>query len=369
MGKNAILVLQGGGALGAYECGVYKALVPYFERHDYTLSVVAGTSIGAINASLIAKRYHKDKDRGVRALENLWTQRLPTTSLPFFPPLPSLERYNAVWTTLLFGNPHLFWPQFFGWTFFAPPFLGGITQFYHTGAMQITLAELFAPDGKHRGAEPRLIVTAVDVQSGMPKTFDSGQEAITPEDVMGSCALPPWLPEQSHDGRYYWDGGLASNTPLREALNALQAENSHEKLADEYDVFIVALFPRKSHLPKNNWELWSRINQITFGDKTEFDVKGAEAINYYIDFVKAVQKASQELPASSPVKNSIEHAYNKLNKELKDKKRVRLHITRIQREALVEELISREIDFSPRQIETLISQGYRDACQKLMPTG
>jgi NTE family protein len=314
MGKNAILVLQGGGALGAYECGVYKALVPYFEHHDYTLSVVAGTSIGAINASLIATRYYKDKDRGVRALEDLWTQRLPATSVPFFPPLPSFERYNAVWTTLLFGNPRLFSPLFFGWTFLAPPFLGGVTRFYDTEPMRRTLAEQFAPDGRHHGAEPRLIVTAVDVQSGMPKTFDSRQEAITPEDVMGSCALPPWLPEQSDDGRYYWDGGLSSNTPLREALNALQAENSHEKLADEYDVFIVALFPRKSHLPKSNWELWSRINQITFGDKTEFDVKGVDAMNSYIDFVKAAQKTSQELPASSPLKKLIEQEYKELKR-------------------------------------------------------
>jgi hypothetical protein len=84
----------------------------------------------------------------------------------------------------------------------------------------------------------------------------------------------------------------------------------------------------------------------------------------YIDFCKATEKAAQELPAS-PLKDLIE----KENQELKDEKRVRLNITRIQREALAAELISREIDFSPKQIETLIAQGYRDACDKLKQTG
>src|SRR5262245_48537796 len=102
MSTNTILVLQGGGALGAYECGVYKALIPHFEREGYSLSVVAGTSIGAINASVIASRYREDRDRGVGALEELWTERLATPSVPFFPPLPVFEPYNAVWTDLLF---------------------------------------------------------------------------------------------------------------------------------------------------------------------------------------------------------------------------------------------------------------------------
>ena len=365
MPRNAILVLQGGGALGAYECGAYKALVPHLELEGYSLKVVAGTSIGAINASVIATRYHRDKDHGVRALEELWTRRLTTPSLPLFPTLPIFESYNAIWTDLLFGNPHLFSPYFFGWNFFAPIVWGGITQFYDSGAMRKTLTELFAPVGEYRGAEPRLIVTAVDVQSGLPKTFDSGQENITADDVMASCALPPWLPEQFHDGRYYWDGGLSSNTPLREALNVLQHKTPHEGLSDEYHVFIVSLFPRESALPKTNWELWSRINQITFGDKTEFDEIVSGVMNSYIDFVKAALNAAQELPASSPLRELIEREAKEL---IKDQKRVRLNITRIQRQALPEELTSREIDFSPQRIEALISQGYRDTRHELKQT-
>src|SRR5262245_20518393 len=191
MGKDAILVLQGGGALGAYECGVYKVLAPYFKKHGYSLSVVAGTSIGAINAAVIATRYNKDSDHGARALEELWTQRITARSVPFFPPLPVFEPYNAIWTSLLFGNPHLFSPFVFGWNFFAPIFWNNFNQFYDTEAMRRTLEELLAPTGAYKGAEPCLVVTAVDIESGKPVFFDSGRTPVTADEVMASCALPP----------------------------------------------------------------------------------------------------------------------------------------------------------------------------------
>jgi NTE family protein len=362
MGKDAILVLQGGGALGAYECGAYKVLAPYFKKHGYSLSVVAGTSIGAINATVIATRYNKDSDHGARVLEELWTRRLTARSAPFFPPLPLYEPYAAIWTSLLFGNPHLYSPYFFGWTFFAPIFWDKFTRFYDTEAMRKTLEELLAPAGEYKGAEPRLVGTAVDVESGVPKTFDSGQDAVIVDEVMASCALPPWLPHKSCAGHHYWDGGLWSNTPLREALNALQKnETSREKLSEEYDVFIIGVIPQKGKLPKNNWEVWNRINQITFGDKTEYDQMFSKMMNSYLDFVKAAQKASQELPTSSPLKKLIEDEYN----ELRAKGRVRLNIKPIQRQALPGEETSREIDFLGARIETLISQGIRDAHQVL----
>jgi NTE family protein len=364
MGKDAILVLQGGGALGAYECGAYgayKVLAPYFDRHGYSLSVVAGTSIGAINATVIATRYNKDSDRGVRALEHLWTRQLTAPYAPFFPPLPVFDSYNAIWTSLLFGNPHLFSPYFFGWTFFAPIFWDRFIRFYDMETMRRTLEEQLAPAGEYKGAEPRLVVTAVDIESGLPNTFDSGQEAVTVDEVMASCALPPWLPHKSCAGHHYWDGGLSSNTPLREALSALQSETSREKLSEEYDVFIISVIPQKGELPKCNWEVWSRINQITFGDKTEYDERMSNAMNSYLDFVKAAQKASHELPASSPLKKLIEDKY----KELRAEGRVRLNITRIQRQALPGEETSREIDFSGARIEALISQGIGDAHQVL----
>src|SRR5439155_17551248 len=102
MANKVILVLQGGGALGAYECGVYTALAPHFAEQGQTICAVAGTSIGAINASLIALRYQRDKDHGAGALEEFWTTELAAESIPFVP-LAKFQPLNAVWTNLLFG--------------------------------------------------------------------------------------------------------------------------------------------------------------------------------------------------------------------------------------------------------------------------
>jgi NTE family protein len=115
---DVMLILQGGGSLGAYECGVYRALAPWIKEKGHRLSVVAGTSIGAVNASVIASRYG-DADHGVAALTGLW-QSLSEASALFLPPLGSLAGVNAVWTSLLFGNPRMFQPIVPLWTLMPP---------------------------------------------------------------------------------------------------------------------------------------------------------------------------------------------------------------------------------------------------------
>src|SRR5689334_7979190 len=105
---DVILILQGGGSLGAYKCGVYRALAPWIEARGHRLVAVGGTSIGALNAGVITAR-HGDKDHGVAALTGLW-RSLGETSFPFLPPFGSLKSINAVWTSLLFGNIRMFRP-------------------------------------------------------------------------------------------------------------------------------------------------------------------------------------------------------------------------------------------------------------------
>src|SRR5215467_8566102 len=112
---DVILILQGGGSLGAYECGVYRALAPWMQTNGHKLLVVGGTSIGAINASVITAR-HGDADHGVAALTGLWQSMSEESSL-FLPPLESLKSVNAVWTSLLFGSPRMFQPILPFWTF------------------------------------------------------------------------------------------------------------------------------------------------------------------------------------------------------------------------------------------------------------
>jgi NTE family protein len=112
MSTSAILVLQGGGALGAYECGAYKALVPHLKEHGYDLKIVAGTSIGAINASIITLNYGEE-DNGAGILESFWKEDLAIASFTFPYPVPVSEesqRWNSVWMNISNGHPRLFPP-------------------------------------------------------------------------------------------------------------------------------------------------------------------------------------------------------------------------------------------------------------------
>ena len=202
-GAETILILQGGGALGAYECGAYSVLSDRLEG----LSIVAGASVGAINAGLIARNY-RQPDRGVQALEEFWRSlAFPAWSWPAVPFLEYAASAQAALATVFFGNPRLFspsipWPgmTLAGW---AP---------YTTRPMRNTVAK--AMGTYRKGGRPRLIVAAVEVEGGRQVTFDSNTEDITPAHIVASCSLPPGFPPTQIDGRHYWDGALWGDTPL-----------------------------------------------------------------------------------------------------------------------------------------------------------
>ena len=357
MQTQTILILQGGGALGAYECGAYQALAPHLPN----LAVVAGTSMGAINAGLIAHHYH-DADYGAGFLRWFWTEILATTSYSFPLLAGAGRRWNAVWTSILRGHPHLFTPQFGGqlaWVFRAP--VGwSETHFYSTQAMEETLHRYCSPYGPEV-VDPRLIVTAVDVEAGTSKAFDSYREPITAAHLVASGSLPPGFPAKEIGGKLYWDGGLWSNTPLREVLDALQQAGPTE---ERYQVYIIDLFPQQSHLPQTNWEVWQRISEITYADKTKYDWKACNWVNQYIDLVKTLHEQADQLPA--PLRTRVKEEFTKISQQ--EKKRIHLDITIISRSAFPDEqaeYISRDLDFSPERIEELMTQGYRDAAQAL----
>jgi NTE family protein len=347
---KTILILAGGGALGAYECGVYQALAPRLEN----LSVVAGTSIGAINASLIARNYQQKADRGVADLTHFWTEVLANPFLPVFPGPGLWQRWNARWTSLVCGNPHLFTPQL--WNFLAPLFA---TSFYSTQAMEQTLDHYFEGYGP-QGTGPRLIVTALDVEAGTPKAFDSWQERITPAQVVAGSSLPPGFPAKEVAGRFYWDGGLWSNTPLPEVLNVLQAHPAEEP-APAYQVYIVDVFPQQAPLPQTSLEVAQRMADMIFADKTAYESKkAAEWVNRYLQLVRTLHEDyAAQLPPTLAA--DIAREYEQL---LRVDKRVILDITHITRSALRDEVVPSAmsaVDFSPEWIQALIAQGHRDA--------
>jgi NTE family protein len=365
---DVMLILQGGGSLGAYECGVYRALAPWIKEKGHRLSVVAGTSIGAVNASVIASRYG-DADHGVVALTGLW-QSLSEASALFLPPLGSLAGVNAVWTSLLFGNPRMFQPIVPLWTLMPPVTWAPFTAFYDTTPVQKTLSKYFTTLGPHH-ADPRLMLTAVDLRTDKVTTFDSVETAITPRHVLASCSLPPFFPATELDGRSYWDGGLWSNTPMREVLNALQNKPESQGPAplSECLVVLVELFapPNKNPGPiRANWDVWARRDQIIFQNKSEYDFKAASAYNAHIDFVLEARRLLNFVPPSEQVAlKEVAACVDEELAKLKDSRRFRLNIQRIVHENDATGDVSREIDFSPQRIEALIKQGEDNARKRL----
>ena len=224
--KKVALVLQGGGALGSYQAGVYEALA----LSDYLPDWVAGISIGAINAALIAGNA---PERRVQQLRRFW--ETITTPMPGFGtgPLdiwqPWLQKFGAHAATV-FGAPGFFAPRQFGeWFARNKP-----TSYYDTAALKGTLERLVDFDRINAPGEMRLSMGAVNVRTGRFAYFDNAKIEIRAEHVMASGALPPGFPAVEIDGEHYWDGGLVSNTPLAYVLDHVPRRS---RLSFQVDVF------------------------------------------------------------------------------------------------------------------------------------
>jgi NTE family protein len=256
-----VLVLQGGGALGAYQGGVYEALA----AEDLSPQWVAGISIGAVNAALIAGN---PPDKRVEALTEFW--RLASDGpqldfgLPFAPVRAAQSQLNAA-GALMFGVAGFFTPRL------PPPQLQpqgtlAALSYYDTTPLKRTLERLVDFDRLNAG-EVRLSVGAVNVETGNFAYFDSARQTIGPEHIMASGALPPGLPPIEIDGEFYWDGGLVSNTPLDYVLGA----EAHEDLL----IFQVDLFPARGPMPGNLIEAAEREMDIRYSSRTRLNTDQA----------------------------------------------------------------------------------------------
>jgi len=224
--KKVGLVLQGGGALGSYQAGVYEALA----ASPYQPGWVAGISIGAINAAIIAGNA---PGRRVERLRAFWDAiTVPTSLWPAAPdgPLADWQQRASALTSVLFGQPGFFAPRGpHDW--FSPDRL---VSYYDTAALRGTLERLVDFDRINDSREIRLSVGAVNVRTGVFAYFDSDKIAIRPEHVMASGALPPGFPPVEIDGELYWDGGLFSNTPLQYMVDCIPRRS---RLIFQVDVF------------------------------------------------------------------------------------------------------------------------------------
>lgn len=256
--ERKVLVLQGGGALGAYQAGAYAELSAAGLAPDW----VAGISIGAINAAIIAGNA---PSRRVARLRAFWER--VSSVLPSDEPLPgdagrrAYSEFSAAFGAV-FGIPGFFAPRFPPAALRAP---GGpaATSHYDTEPLGRTLADLvdFSLIGE-RGV--RLSVGAVDVETGNFAYFDSDREPLSPAHIMASGALPPGFPPVEIDGRLYWDGGIVSNTPLHYVLE-------EHRSADPVCVFQVDLFSARGPAPRTLAEVAQREKEIRFSSRTRLN--------------------------------------------------------------------------------------------------
>ena len=201
-----VLVLQGGGALGAYQAGVYEAMREVGIEPDW----VIGTSIGAINASLIAG--NKPENRLAR-LREFWSRVEQDATLEAITSLPWVGRELPNWLTLATGVPSFFKPNPFA---FLGPHVSLSTDargYYRTDLLEGTLTDL-VDFPIVQGHSPRLTVGAANVRTAEMRYFDSRESELTARHVMASGALPPAFPAVRIGGELYWDGGVLSNTPV-----------------------------------------------------------------------------------------------------------------------------------------------------------
>lgn len=259
---HTILLLQGGGALGAYQAGVYEGMAEAGIVPDW----VVGISIGAVNSALIAGN---PPERRVERLREWWklvssnpsaAELIPESWVDGFRPLLNHMGFASVAT---FGVPGFFTPRI-PHPWFAPRGSNGAMSVYDTGPMKATLERLVDFDLINH-SQTRISLGAVNVRTGLSTYFDSRQVRIHSDHVRASGALPPGFPPIEIDGEYYFDGGVASNSPLQYVWD--------EKPLTTALIIMVDLFPARGELPTNLDEVQERVKDIQYSSKARMNIE------------------------------------------------------------------------------------------------
>jgi len=283
---HRVLVLQGGGALGPYQAGAYQALVHF----DFEPDWIAGISIGAINAAIIAGN---EPSKRIDRLKEFW--QMVSSGAPWVPvPVTKGDRerslYNETSAALVatFGTPGFFTPRVPP----APLWPKGSPEaqsFYDTAPLRKTLERLVDFD-RINDLKCRLSVGTVGVTTGNFKYFDNVEfkklgKRFGPEHVMASGALPPGFPSIVIDGEHYWDGGIASNTPLDYVLDM--------ETVNDLLIFQVDLFSARGPLPESMLEAAEREKDIRFSSRTRMNTDKNRQIH---NARKAIRDLIDKLP-------------------------------------------------------------------------
>lgn len=332
-----VLILQGGGALGAFECGVVKAL----EEEQIFPDIVAGVSIGALNGAIVAAH----PKHATEALESFWNDLSVATPNWLF---EDARRVAVAAQILTFGVPNFFKPRW------MPPFedfFAPWTSYYDTSPMRRLIAS-YVDFSSLKTSPVRLLVGAVNVATAELEVFDSHVDTLTPDHVLASGSLPPGFSWTVVDGKAYWDGGIVSNSPFDLVADRCGPDGKR--------IFIVDLFSAQSALPGNIVEVLARRDEIVFSERVRSDLRLREMKDAYRSMVKII------LSGLEPKERAKLKQHPRYIQLMGDG--VESSVTRFLRPKEDGEPSSRDYDFSDNAVRRHLANGYTLAKSTLAST-
>lgn len=340
--SQRVLILQGGGAYGAFEYGAVRALAEAGIRPD----IVSGVSIGAFNGAVIAG----NPDRPAEALADFWSD-LSTIS-PIVPD-EHLRRTLATSQIAMFGVQNFFTPRWFQPGFTLDQMPAHWSSLYDMSPARNLLSK-YVDFSKLADSPVRLLVSAVDIETSELVIFDSYAEALTPEHILASGSLPPGFQWTTIGGRHYWDGGIVSNSPLDIVIERCGATGKQ--------VFIIDLFPgKRTHLPGNLMEVLMRRDEILYAERIRSDTRTERTLR---DFRHLVAEVQADLPPETLRRLKSDPRYIQLMGE-----DAPMQVTRIVRENNGDDGDLRDYDFSAPTLKQLADAGYAMARKAIRKPG
>jgi NTE family protein len=330
-----VLVFQGGGALGAYQAGVYHALHEAGVEPDW----IIGTSIGAINASIIAGNEFQNR---LPRLEEFW-RRVAHKSLWHSAFVwPQVSQSFAYWNTLRSGIPGFFEPNPFAFLGTHVPLGTDRAAYYSTAPLEKTLCELVDFSLINR-CKPRLTVGAANVRTSQMRYFDGREQEINVKHILASGALPPAFPAVRIDGELYWDGGILSNTPTE----AIFDDNPRRSSL----IFAVHMWHPTGREPATMWEVFHRQKDIQYSSRVASHIARQRQAHRLRHVIRELLAHVPEERRNSEAVRELA-AYGCLT---------RMHVVRLLAPRIGHEDHTKDVDFSPSGIRARWEAGYGDA--------
>ena len=325
---RVVLVMQGGGAPGAYEAGAYQALHEAGIEPDW----IIGTSIGAINAAIIAGNKAPDRVAKLKAFWDSLDPRLP-------------EPWNQI-SPLVAGVPSFFYPNpALAWGIDTPV---GIEQaaMYLVEPLKKVLPTLVDFDLLNSGS-PRFTVGLTAVETGAICYFDSKQDKIALDHILGSSAVPPCFPAVLVDGHYYWDGGVYSNSPVEVVFDEYPRQSSV--------VFAVQIWPTHGPQPASLSHAFMRVKDILFGSRSRGHIMRQAQLHRMRRIVRELVEMLPEEKRDSPrVKELAGWGCT-----------TTMHLVEINAQPLDGDSNARDFDFSRATVQKRWRAGYADASRTI----